>query len=686
MCGICGILNVLSDRPVERPTLRSMIETLHHRGPDQAGVHHEPGVGLANARLSIIDIAGGRQPIANEDDTIHVVQNGEVFNYRELRRELEAKGHRFRTKSDTEVLVHLYEEEGLGFPERLNGQFAIAVWDSRRRRLVLVRDHVGIAPLYYTEAGGRLLFASEVRALTACPGVARRPDPRGLQELFTFWSPVPPRTVFEGIHELPPGHLLTAGPGLRPKIGRWAPPYPVPGRAGDAPVDAESAAERIRARLEHAVRLRLRADLPVGAYLSGGLDSSITAALAAREVGANLHTFSVTFADRHYDESSFQERMVRHLGTCHEALHIGAADLVEAFPAAVLQAERPVLRTAPVPLYLLSRHVREAGYKVVLTGEGADEVFAGYEIFKEAKLRRWWARDVDSETRPRWLGALYGYQHGDRTRAGDYWRRFFRRDLENTRDPYYSHRPRWTNTAFIQTLFDPDVLRSLAGHDPVDALPDYLEDLPPESAPLGRAQYLEMKLFLNGYLLSSQGDRMLMANAVEGRFPFLDPELIAEAGALPPRLKLRGLNEKALLKRAFRDCVPAPVIDRKKQPYRAPGVASLLQDGEVPDYAAHALDPDSIAAVGLFDPARAAALVVKCQARAREGLPVAPREDMAFLAILSTQILFGEQPTPPAAPPEAWWAGAEPSGETTTPTTTSSANASSRNKETEPWK
>jgi asparagine synthase (glutamine-hydrolysing) len=647
-------------------------------------VRLEPDVGLANARLSIIDIAGGRQPISNEDGTIHVVQNGEVFNYRELREELEAKGHRFKTRSDTEVLVHIYEEEGLAFPERLNGQFAIAIWDARKRRLVVARDHVGIAPLYYTETDGRLLFASEVRALTAHPGVTRRPDPEGLQQLFTFWSPVPPRTVFAGIHELPPGHLLTAGPGLRPKIGRWAPYYSIPGGAGAAPVDAESGAERIRARLEHAVRLRLRADLPVGAYLSGGLDSSITAALAAREVGANLHTFSVTFADQHYDESSFQEEMVRRLGTCHQALHIDAHDLIEAFPAAVLQAERPVLRTAPVPLYLLSRHVRQAGYKVVLTGEGADEVFAGYEIFKEAKIRRWWARNIDSEIRPRLLEALYGYQHGNRTRAGDYWRRFFRRHLEKTWDPYYSHRPRWTNTGFILSLLDAGVLRSLEGYDPIDALPDYLDDMPPDSAPLGRAQYLEMKLFLNGYLLSSQGDRMLMANAVEGRFPFLDPELIAEAGSLPARLKLPGLKEKALLKRACRDLVPEQVIHRRKQPYRAPGVTSLLRAGAVPDYAAAALAPDAITAVGLFDPAKVSALVAKCRARARDQLPVAPREDMAFLAILSTQILFGEQPAPPAPPTDAWWAGAERSEEAVATTATSSAN-SPLEKETEPW-
>ena len=641
-----------------------MVATLYHRGPDEAGLHLEPEVGLANARLAIIDLAGGRQPLANEDGTIHLVQNGEVFNFRELRAELQQKGHRFSSRSDTEVLVHLYEEEGLDFARRLNGQFSIALYDRRRRRLVLVRDAAGITPLYYTQTDGRLLFASEVKALAAHPAVTLSPDPRGLAELFTFWSPVPPRTVHRNIFELQPGYLLVAGPGMHPRTIRWAPSYPVDDPNGRIePVgqglSTADAAEAVRSRLTDAVKLRLRADIPVGAYLSGGLDSTITTCLAAREVGSNLHTFSVAFANPAFDESRYHELVARALGTQHHVLRVDDAILAAAFSAAVHQAERPLLRTAPVPLMLLSRHVRELGFKVVLTGEGADETFAGYNIFKEAKVRRWWAREPGSTRRPRLLDRLYPYQGPARSRAGAYWRRFFGHDLEATSDPYYSHRPRWRNTAYLCSFFSADVQRTLLDREPVDALADYLEDLPPASAPLSRAQYLEFKLFFHGYLISVQGDRMLMANGVEGRFPFLDPDVMDLAGRLPEHRRLPGLREKALLKRAFAREVPPAVAARPKQPYRAPGAGGLLTAPAVAEAIDAALDPAAVARLGLFDPARVTALLAKCRERVQHDLPVAPREDMALVAVLSSQILYNEPAPRAAVPPPAWWEGAE---------------------------
>ncbi len=644
------------DRPVEKSVLRSMVEALYHRGPDEAGIFVRPEVGLGNTRLGIIDICGGRQPIGNEDGTIQVVLNGEVFNYRELREDLEARGHRFKTRSDTEVLVHLYEEEDLDFPRNLNGQFSIALWDGRKKRLVLARDPVGITPLYYTEKDGRLVFASEVKALARYPAVSLRPDLKGLAEIFTFWSTVPPRTVYENIRELPPGHLLVAGRGRVSRSVRWCEPHPTP---APTPMDTAEAVDAVRAHLREAVRLRLRADIPVGAYISGGLDSSITAALAAEEVGSNLQTFSITFTDPSYDEARYQAMVAQRLGTQHRYLGIDNEDVANAFPETVHWTERPLLRTAPVPLYLLSRMVRDAGYKVVLTGEGADEGFAGYNIFKEAKIRRWWAKRPESSMRPALLSRLYPYQGMGPKRAAAYWKRFFGRDLEGVKDPYYSHRPRWTNTSYILNFLGPDAANWLGDHDPTAALPEYLDDLPPAASPLSRAQYLEMKLFLNGYLISSQGDRMLMANSVEGRFPFLDPEVLAFAGRLPERLRMPGLREKALLKRAFQREVPAEIRTRDKQPYRAPGVQSLLAGETLPDWVGDVLSKRKLDALGLFDSSKVEALTNKCRTRILAGDRVTPREDMAILAILSSQILFGENDNTMAPPPPAWWEGAE---------------------------
>ena len=644
------------DRPVEKSVLRSMVEALYHRGPDEAGILVRPEVGLGNARLGIIDIRGGRQPIGNEDGTIQVVLNGEVFNYRELREDLEARGHRFRTRSDTEVLVHLYEEEDLDFPRNLNGQFSIALWDGRKQRLVLIRDPVGITPLYYTEKDGRLIFASEVKALAQYPAVNLRPDLKGLAEVFTFWSTVPPRTVYENIRELPPGHLLVAGRGRVGRSVRWCEPHPCPAHT---PLDTAEAVDAVRTRLREAVRLRLRADIPVGAYISGGLDSSIIAALAAEEVGSNLQTFSITFTDPSYDEAEYQAMVARRLGTHHRYLGINDEDVVNAFPETVYWTERPLLRSAPVPLYLLSRMVRKAGCKVVLTGEGADEGFAGYNIFKEAKIRRWWAKRPESTMRPALLSRLYPYQGKEPQRAAAYWKRFFGRGLTQVDDPYYSHHPRWTNTSYILNFLGPDASDRLGDHDPAAALPEYLDDMPPAEAPLSRAQYLEMKLFLNGYLISSQGDRMLMANSVEGRFPFLDPEVLAFAGRLPERLRLPGLREKALLKRAFDREVPAGIRKRNKQPYRAPGVQSLLAGDALPDWVGDMLSRRRIEALGLFDFNKVEALTNKCRTRILAGNRVTPREDMAILAILSSQILFGETFNTIAPPPATWWEGAE---------------------------
>lgn len=636
MCGLAGILDRARDgdgAQPQRAELAAMISRLQHRGPDGYGFFSDGAIGLAHARLSIIDIAGGNQPVFNEDKTVCTVFNGEIFNYIELRRELEARGHRFYTHSDTETIVHLYEEYGHAFVHRLNGQFAIALWDKTARRLVLARDRAGIRPLFYTEAGGRLAFASEAKALFALPEVERRLDVQGLGQLFTYWAPLAPTTVFANVHALPPGHTLVVDDkGLR--IARYW-DWQFPDR--DA-VDTRSPAEcldGLREQLVQSVRLQVRADVPVGAYLSGGLDSSLIVALLKRYTDVPLRTFSLRFRDREFDEGQYQQQVVAHVGTEHSEVECDAEAICAAFPRAIWHTESPVLRTAAAPLMLLSAQVRAAGYKVVLTGEGADEVMAGYDIYKEGQIRRFWARDPGSKMRPRLFSRLYPYLPNSPTASPAYAQRFFGQGLEAAHLPYFAHLPRWQTTQRVWQFFSADMRAELAGFDPGRTLGALLPPTIGRWAGLSRDQYVEAHTLLSGYLLSSQGDRMAMANSVEGRFPFLDHNVIEYCNALPPRYKLMGLNEKYLLKQLARELLPAGVLARSKQPYRAPDIASFFRAGEPADYVAELLSDARVRASGYFDPTAVARLLKKC----RSGRAIGFADNMAFVGVVSTLLL-----------------------------------------------
>ncbi|TXH58921.1 MAG: asparagine synthase (glutamine-hydrolyzing), partial [Burkholderiaceae bacterium] len=350
MCGIAGLFAFRHATPPDKGELAKMIAALHHRGPDGSSTFVDGPAGLAHARLSIIDLATGWQPIANEDESVWVVFNGEIFNYVELREALERRGHRFRTKSDTEVIVHLYEDLGDRFVDELNGQFAIALWDKRRQRLVLARDRTGIRPVFYTRSGGRLAFASEVKALFALPGVTRRLDVQGLASTFSYWSVLPPGSIFEGVECLAPGHLMVVdADGTRTqRYWDWQFPEEVPAARRE-----EECAEELRALLIDAVRLQLRSDVPVGAYLSGGLDSSIITTIIRHHTDTPLRTFSLTFENPEFDESEHQNELVRHLGTEHSAQLCRRGDIGSAFPRAVWHAEAALVRTAPTPMMLL---------------------------------------------------------------------------------------------------------------------------------------------------------------------------------------------------------------------------------------------------------------------------------------------------------------------------------------------
>jgi len=639
MCGIAGIVSTSGDAaPPELGSLELMAGALSHRGPDEFGLYRDRHAGLAHARLSIIDLSAGQQPLTNETGSLWIVFNGEIFNYLELREDLERAGHRFRTRSDTEVIVHAYEEWGVDAFRRFNGQWAVALWDADRRELVLARDPFGVRPLYIAEHGGRLFFASEVKAIFAADGsIPRRLDPRGIDQIFTFWTTIAPHSVFAGIEEMEPGTTRVYGANGVRRARCYDPSFPR-SEAEQFPGSLADATEAVRAALDHATSLRmLRADVPVGSYLSGGLDSSLVAALGLRAKGARFSTFSLRFADAEYDETEHQRAMASYLGSDHHEVLVSRDDIARIFPDVIRHTERPVLRTAPAPLYLLSRLVHDAGIKVVLTGEGADEMFAGYDLFREAKVRRFWSRQPKSEWRPRLLERLYPYLERSPVSQRAIARQFFGQQLADANAPGFGHDPRWRGAAALKRLLSADVQAAIRGLDAVSLLKASLPSAFGSWTPLAQDQYLEVHTLLSGYLLSSQGDRMLMANSVEGRFPFLDRHVAALAESLPPSYKLRVLDEKHVLKRAAASLVPASILARKKQPYRAPDALSFASE-QAREWIDEVASARALADAGVFNPAAAASVIAKCRARAASG-QFSNADNMAAVGVLSTQLV-----------------------------------------------
>ena len=635
MCGLAGYLGNVAEP--ER-LLAAMGHAIAHRGPDGRGLKviapagSAPGAGLSHVRLSIVGLADSAQPMMSDDGQLSIAFNGEIFNYVELREELVARGHRFRTSGDTEVLLKLYEIYGPEGLSRLNGDFAFAIWDGRTRRMMLARDRMGVRPLFYTEKAGTLYFASEVKALLAIPGFHAALDPFALDQVFTLWSPIAPRTAFEGVFELEPGNYMIADASGRRISTYWSLDFP---DSADVRPDMneDDKAAQLRHLLEDATRIRLRADVPVGSCLSGGLDSSIVAALAAEMAPRGLDTFAITFDSPEHDESGFQTLMARHLGVKHHEINCTEADIAAAFPDVVRLAERPLIRTAPAPMYRLSSLIRETGMKVVLTGEGADEVFAGYDLFKEAQVRRFCARQPGSKIRPHLFRKLYPYLPGLQKQSAEYLAAFFGADAAPLSDPLFSHRPRLRNTAAAKLFFSGDLKSRLAGYDAAD---DMIAQLPERFSrwhPLHQAQYLETRFLMPGYILSSQGDRMAMGNGVEGRFPFLDHRLVEFATTLSPSMKLKGLKEKYLLRKSMADKLPAEITHRVKQPYRAPD-SRAFSDSVAQEQVHAVLNSSRVAGDGLFNAAAVDKLVQKCAGQAAPSF----RDDTAFIGVLSTQM------------------------------------------------
>ena len=606
-----------------------MVSAIRHRGPDDEGYFVAPGIGLGHARLSIIDVKGGKQPIHNEDQSIWICYNGEVFNYIELREDLEKRGHSFYTSTDTEVIVHLYEEFGDDFVNQLNGQFAISLWDANRQRLLLVRDRVGILPLYYAQTSDHLVFSSEVKGLLASGYVKAELNPAALDDLLTFWCPVAPKTIFAGIQQVRPGEIVILENGSVTARQYWDWEYPTNNEFLQG--STQDLADELEDLLSDATRIRLRADVPVGAYLSGGLDSSSLVALIQKQNLSELRTFSIGFESQAHDESAFQSELSQYLGTQHSSIRCSRHDISSKFMDSIWHGESPILRTAPIPMNLLSGLVRQNDFKVVLTGEGADEVLGGYDIFKEAKVREFWSRNADSTWRPRLLQRLYPYLDFSGSRSQAYLKTFFGNGFESIDSLTFAHQPRWNMTSQIKMFYSDDFKSSVIQNAPA-RFEAAANEAWPSCRRFNRWEYVEAKTILPGYILSSQGDRMLMANSVEGRFPYLDHRVIEFAQKLPPKFKMRGMCEKYLLKRAMHNSLPASITSRTKQPYRAPNAEALTAESGF-DEMADLMSTESVTNAGYFDPGKVSMLLNK----ARRSKSLGERDNMAFVGILSTQ-------------------------------------------------
>ena len=533
-----------------------MVASLEHRGPDALTGVVADGIALGHSRLSIVDLEGGAQPMTDPVTGVTVVFNGEIYNHVELRRQL-AADYDFATRSDTEVILAVFRSHGIAGVEHLNGQFAFALHDPRDNSLWLARDRYGIRPLCYTHHDDGIAFASEAKALFA-GGLARAEiDPVSLWETLHFWAPTETRTMFAGVQSLPPGSIAHVASDGRLDIRRYW-DIDLSDDLVDRELSEDQALDELGALLDDAVRLRLRADVPVAAYLSGGLDSSLLCALAQDQLGGSLDTFSIGFAQDRYDERGFQEQVATALGTRHRSVLMEDADIGELLPRVIGHAEAVSLRSAPAPLLKLSGLVRSDGTKVVLTGEGADEVFGGYDLFKEVKVREFWSRNPDSEWRPALLGRLYPYLAIGR-QSDRLIREFYGVGLDDVTALDFSHRIRWSNSGRIARFLSADTLSAVSEHDHVAALEAGLSPSARSLRPLARAQYLEIRTLLSQYLLSTQGDRMLMANSVEGRFPFLDHRL-AEFRA--ERSQSRGSYVEPVRARLL--CVRSPYADPRR--------------------------------------------------------------------------------------------------------------------------
>ena len=633
MCGIAGTISKESNLH----DLGLMLAMIMHRGPDEFGIYMDDQAALGSARLSIIDPQNGKQPVYDEDRKVALIFNGEIYNHDELREQLKKKGRAFRTKSDSEVLLKVYLEYGEDFLSFLNGQFAISIWDQRTETLILARDRVGIRPLFYYERKDFFIFASEIKALLTHKKVPKEFNAAALDQIYTFWTAIGSHTLFKNIKELLPGHKLVLNNGEAKLSPYWTWPFPSLTEGSASSFQEEQ--ERFSEKLQSAVDLRLKADVEVGAYLSGGIDSSAIVALASQSRLEGIRTYSIAFKEKSYDERDAQDIVSKLFKTDHHMIDCDYKDIESNFRNIIWHTEAPIFRTAQSPLYMLSQAVHEDGLKVVLTGEGSDEILLGYDLFQELRIRKFWARRPDSEMRPQLFKRLYAYlPHYSNPRFANLTIQSFKAHLTED-SPFYSHLVRWNNCAANKTYFSDQLQTDLSNYDCLEEMSSLLPQDYFKVDDMDRAQYLEMTTLLRGYLLASQGDRMSMAHSIEGRYPFLDHEFIAYANSLPKRFKFSGLNGKSILRKSMKAFLPQEICARPKVAYQAPEIRPFIKlDKTMSPLLNQYVCREQIERVGLFRWELVERLIKKIQQSDLTRLGT--RDSMAFVQILSTQIFY----------------------------------------------
>ena len=556
------------ERP-DKGVVERMLHAIRHRGPDGSQTLLLDRAALGFNRLSFLDLEGGMQPLQNEDKTISMICNGEIYNFQELRDELTQKGHRFSTRTDVEVILHLYEEYGLDFPGRLNGQFAIALYDSRNGQMLLIRDQIGISPLFYTIVNGAVVFASEIKAILEYPGVERRLNLKAVDQLMNFPGVVAPVTFFQGIYALECGHMLKIAPGQEiQNIEYWDLRY----SADEEDKGEDYYVDRLRELLKKAISRRLVADVPIGFYISGGLDSSVVACYIGKYLLNSYYSFSAEIGSGDLDESRFQKIIRDHVNSTHYSTKVAEEEIWANLSQVIYHAESAVKESYDVAAYLLSGLVQQSPAKAVLTGQGSDEFFCGYvgymvDLFRNMNRGRMSPQECELNER------LWG-------------------------DPYFRYERNHPEIRSVhQRLYSADVRGELDSFSALTASPINVERVRGLS-PQKRRSYIDYKLRLSDHLLGEHGDRMFFSHSVEGRHPFLDAELLSFVAAIPDRYKLNGTNEKYILKKAGKGIVPDEILKRKKFPFQAPGMSAMVKrPGVGTDFLSDAL----LKKYGVFD-------------------------------------------------------------------------------------
>ena len=578
MCGITGILYPAGAYPEERRSvIEAMANEMTHRGPDELSVVVESRVAFGFRRLSIVDVQHGHQPFYNADNTVMLICNGEIFNYRALREELQAKGHRFKTSCDVEVIVHLYEEYGAGFLNRLNGQFAFAIFDSRNNSLFLARDHFGICPLFYTQTNGLFIFASEIKAILKHPLIKREVNAACLDQVFTFPGPVSPVTLFRNIESLAPGHYMLVQDGQVNNSQYWDLVYPEDN--GTAPEPESYYLEKLEALLLQSVRYRLNAEVPVGFYLSGGLDSSLIGALMkAVTPGVEYPAFSIGFpTDSEMNESIYQQQLISHLNAKGTTLMFDSRCVEQRMKQAVWAAECALKESYNTCSLALSGSVKQKGVKVILSGEGADELFGGYIGYRFDRQRANGSglQDVEELLEEECRNKLWG-------------------------DPDFFYEKNYFEfTGLKRSLYSGAMREHFRDFDAIENLAFNKTRIRNRHV-LHKRSYIDFKLRLSDHLIADHCDRVTYANSVEGRYPFLDIDLVEFAKTIPPDMKLNGLVEKYILKKLAAKYIPHTIINRQKFGFIAPGSPSLLRSNT--EWINDMLSYSQIRRQGYFDP------------------------------------------------------------------------------------